>query len=236
MARIVTMHQPNYLPWIGLFSKIARADCFIIYDSAQYVTSSIINRNRIRVRNGSCFLTIPISNHFRLSRINEVFLPDSERWKKDHWQTIYQNYANARYFKDYKGFFQDLYQGSFRYLWEINEKVLFFLLDCFDIKVEVLRSSSLPVDQSLHGTDMIIACTKGAGADTFLSGPSGKNYLEFEKFPPSGVTLKFFNFQHPVYRQRYPGFEPNMAAIDLLFNMGPASAEIIRESGSIADW
>ena len=49
------------------------------------------------------------------------------------------------------------------------------------------------------------------------------------------MELKFFNFKSPVYKQKYPGFEPDMSAIDLLFNMGPEASEIIKTSGSIVD-
>ena len=59
--------------------------------------------------------------------------------------------------------------------------------------------------------------------------------MEIEKMRQNGLNLKFSKFTHPVYKQRYPGFEPNMSAIDLLFNQGSQSNQIIKSSGSIED-
>jgi hypothetical protein len=234
MAKIVTIHQPNYLPWIGLFSKIMKADSFIIYDNAQYTTNSVINRNKIRTNPGWCYLTIPIQKVHSFSKITEVTLPETVNWRKDHWQTIYQNYARTEYFKDHKDFFEGIYKTEdYKYLWQLNEAILLYLLKCFHIEVEIIRASELSLDSNLHQTEMLVACLKNVNASIYISGPSGKNYIETEKFQQNNIYLKYFKFQHPIYQQRYPGFEPNMSAIDLLFNMGPKANEIIHSAGDL---
>lgn len=229
------MHQPNYLPWLGLFGKVALADTFIIYDTAQYTANSVINRNKVRTPNGWCYLTVPVNRRYYESRIMDVPMPDDRKWQEVHWKTISQNYAKTAFFREYQAFFQSLYQDKLEYLWQLNEKILLFLLECLGIKVEVLKASQLRVSPELKKTDAIIACMKSAGAGVYLSGPSGRAYLEPEKFLQNNIGLKFFKFQHPVYQQRYPGFEPNLSAIDLLFMMGPKAGEIIRSSGRIED-
>ena len=99
----------------------------------------------------------------------------------------------------------------------------------------MLKASEMAVDPNLPTTDFIIATMVSAGADVYLSGPSGRNYLDLGKFPQQNMGLKFLKFEHPVYKQRYPGFEPNMSTIDLLFNMGPQAGAIIKASGSLED-
>jgi hypothetical protein len=229
MRKIVTMHQPNYLPWIGLFSKIQLADCFIISDA--YQCADITRRNKIRTNTGSGYLTIPIGRKFYKSRICDVLLPDDSTWQDLHWQQIYQNYVHAQYFGDYGDFFKTLYIKNYKYLWQINIDIILLLLKCFDINVEIVKTTDLNLDPGLEGTDLILAELKSVGGHTYLSGPSGSNYLEFEKFPNNNLELKFFEFEHPVYKQRYPGFVPNLSAIDLLFNVGTMCGEIIRKSG-----
>ena len=233
MSKIVTMHQPNYLPWIGLFSKIQQSDCFIISDT--YQCADITRRNKIRTNTGSGYLTIPIGKKFYKSRICDVLLPDKNSWQDLHWLQIYQNYAHTKYFPTYGDFFKTLYQKDFKYLWQINTEIILFLLKCFSIDVEIKKTSDLNLDPRLEGTDLIIAELKSVGGQTYLSGPSGSNYLEFEKFPNNEVDLKFCKFEHPVYKQRYPGFVPNLSAIDLLFNKGQMSGEIIEKSWSMED-
>ena len=233
--KIVTMHQPNYLPWLGLFSRIKHADCFVIAEVIKYTNHSVTNRNKVRTNTGWSYLTIPLSSKNSGLKICDVLLSRDKKWLEDHWRTIQHNYTKADFFGLYRDFFKELYQKDFQYLWQINEEIILYLLKCFDINVEVVKGSELNIDPELEKTDLLIALLKSVGADIYLSGPSGRNYLEFDKFQQNNIGLKFFKFQHPVYKQRYPGFEPNMAAIDLLFNVGPQSAEIIKASGAIED-
>ncbi len=58
------------------------------------------------------------------------------------------------------------------------------------------------------------------GGDVYLSGAKGRDYLDVSLFEKKGIRVKFQEFKHPVYKQRYEGFVPNMAAIDALFNVG----------------
>lgn len=232
---IVTMHQPNYLPWIGFFSKIAHSDCLIITDILQYTRHSVTNRNKVRTAEGSCYLTVPINKKFHGSRICDVPLPVDKTWQERHWRSIIHHYSKTRYFANYQDFFEKLYRKDFEYIWQINEEIILYLIQCFEIGTKVIKSSNMNVAPELEKTDLMIAMLEIVGADIYLSGPSGRDYLEQEKFPQHNIGLKFFKFQHPVYSQRYPGFQPNMAAIDLLFNMGPQASEIIRSSGGIEE-
>jgi hypothetical protein len=232
MEKIATAHQPNYLPWIGLFSKISRADYFVIADTFALGNQSNCNRNKVRTNVGWSYLTIPIGRKMVGTRICDIPLPPDRNWQNTHWQTIYRNYVHTDFFKDYKDFFEELYQGDWSELWRINLEIILYLMKCFNIQTEVLKASEMDINLNLPTTDCIIAMIKGAGADLYLSGPSGRDYLILEKFSEYNMGLRFFKFEHPVYKQRYPGFEPNMSAIDLLFNMGPQSAQIIKASGS----
>ncbi len=233
--KIVTMHQPNYLPWLGLFDRIAHSDCFVIMDNLPYTRQSVTNRNRIRTKEGWSYLTIPVGSKSYGLPIRNVALPRDDGWMATHWKRIKDNYAKSDFLNLYKDFFDDLYQRNFEYLGEINVEIMSYLLNCFEIDVEVMTMSEMSVDVGSDTTDVLIEVLKGAGADTYLSGPSGRNYLHFEKFPQNDLGLRFLKFQHPVYRQRWPGFEPAMAAIDLLFNLGPQAGDIIKASGSIEE-
>jgi hypothetical protein len=233
MMKIVTMHQPNYLPWIGLFSKVMQADCFVIMDTFQYTRHGLIHRNKIRTNAGSCYLTIPISKEFATVKIKDVALTQDKGWQEVHWKSIYHNYLKTDFFKDHSDFFEQLYKQDFHYLWQINMDIIRYLLQCFEINVEVIMASDLNIDQNLNHTDMIIAVLKSIDAKNYLSGPSGRDYLELEKFQQNNLNCEFIQFQHPVYKQRYPGFESNLSAIDLLFNVGPQSNQMIKDSANI---
>ena len=209
------------------------ADCFVIMDTFQYTKTGVTHRNKIRTNTGSGYLTIPITKDFRTAAIKDVELPADRKWEEIHWQTIYRNYLKAEFFGDHEDFFKSLYQKDFRYLSVINIEIIRYLLQCFNINVEIILASELNLSPNLTHTDMIIAIMERLDAETYISGPSGRKYMEFDKLKLTGLNLKFAAFNHPVYKQRYPGFVPNMAAIDLLFNVGPQSKQIIRSSGRI---
>jgi hypothetical protein len=203
--------------------------------SDSFLCADMTRRNKIRTNAGSGHLTIPLGKKFYKLRICDVELPAEKSWRASHWQQIYQNYVNTQYFGRYSGFFNDLYQKDFQYLVQINTEIILFLLKCFNIDVEIIKTTDLNLDPNLQGTDSIIAAMKNVGGQIYLSGPSGRNYLEFPKFQNNDLELKFFEFEHPVYKQRYEDFIPNLSAIDLLFNVGETSEEIIRKSGSVKD-
>lgn len=235
MTKIVTIHQPNYLPWIGLFSKIMRADCFVIADTFSLGSRSAVNRNKIRSNNGWLFLTVPIGHRCIGERICNIKLPQNKDWQRKHLNAIVSNYNKAPFFGSHRDFFEKLYDKDFEYLCQINEEIILYLFKCFKIELPVLKASQMSVDPNLPTTDYLISLVTSAGGDIYLSGPSGRNYMQLEKFSKQNMGLKFFKFEHPVYKQKYPGFEPNMSAIDLLFNVGPRAGEIIRASGNVED-
>ncbi|MGR3293236.1 MAG: WbqC family protein, partial [Candidatus Scalindua sp.] len=77
-------------------------------------------------------------------------------------------------------------------------------------------------------TERLIDICKTLGGKKYLAGRDGSKYMNLEKFDEEGIDIIFQDFKHPVYNQLYEGFEPGMSAIDLLFNCGDKSLEILR--------
>ena len=58
---IISIHQPEHLPWPHLIEKIAKSDTFIILDNVQFKKNNVQNRNRLITKNGSFFWsTVPV--------------------------------------------------------------------------------------------------------------------------------------------------------------------------------
>lgn len=226
---IVSIHQPNYLPYLGFFNKIKNSDVFILLDIVQYEKNGFQNRNRIRVKNGWIYLTIPLkSKDCYLKKIYEVKLPEGNIWKKKHWKSIYYNYVKAPYFESYRDFFERIYlQKKHKLLVEINEEIIRYLVKEFNLSAKIIKASDLNIVKNLKSTDLLIEIVKSVGGEIYLSGISGRKYLEEKKFIKKGIKVEYQNFIHPVYPQVYEGFEKNMAAIDLLFNVGEKSYNYI---------
>jgi hypothetical protein len=52
--------------------------------------------------------------------------------------------------------------------------------------------------------------------------------MNLELFDKEGIEVIFQDFKRPVYNQLFGEFEPYISAIDLLFNCGDNSLEILR--------
>lgn len=216
---IVGIHQPNYLPYLGFFDKMNKSDIFIIYDDAQFNKGDFQHRNRIRIHNGSKWLTIPVDKkHEPINQIhilNESMIKN-EKWNFHHSTQIFDNYKDSDFFPDYYEGLSAIICEEHTYLAELNIEVISYLNKSFDISTKMKFSSEHP-SQSFS-TQRLIELVEAVDGDTYLSGPAGKNYLDMKMFEDSGIEVIFQDFKHPEYKQQYNGFVSNMSAIDALFN------------------
>lgn len=229
---VVTIHQPEHLPWLGFFDKIRQADVFVMLDHVQYRKNYYQNRNKIRAAGGVLWLTVPVLTKGNSDQsINEVQINNqgSPRWKEKSWASLVQHYRKAKYWPEHGEFFERLYNADWTRLVELNEKIIRYLLAAFSIPANVVRSSELNV-KGQRGDLLLDICRK-AGASVYLSGISGREYLDLKMFAGAGIEVRFQEFHHPIYRQAYEPFIPCMSAIDLLFNYGPASLDVIKGIG-----
>ncbi len=222
---IVSIHQPQYLPWLGYFDKIIKSDIFVFLDNVQYKKNEFQNRNRIKTANGWQWLTVPVMYHFP-QKIFEVEINQKMNWQKDHLKTLVVNYNRARYFSEYRTYFEELYSKNWDKLTDINIAVVELLAKVFGIKTKFFIASQIP-NLREEPTERLIDICKYFSADTYLAGKGGAEYMDIEKFKKENISIIFQNFQHPVYPQLYGDFQPCMSVADLLFNCGPESRDII---------
>ena len=231
---ILTGHQPNYLPYLGFFHKALRSDAFVIVDTVQFVKRGPfgwIHRNRIRTAGGWMWLSVPgLTSGKFTQRIDEARIAPHVPWRRKHWRSLEAAYRRYPHFEAHAPFFERLYAREWERLPDLAEEVIRYLLAAFEIRVPVHRASALGVEGKAG--DLILGLCRALGADAYLSGTHGKDYLDPEAFERAGVRLQFSAFRHPVYSQApYEGFVPDLAAVDLLFAEGPRAGEILRASG-----
>ncbi len=223
---IVAAHQPEFLPYVGFFSKMAHADIFVLADNVQFHRGGYQNRNRIRTENGQRWLTVPVAiKGHRGQRIDEVQIDNSRDWRRKHWGTMLQAYSRAQHFQDYRPFFETTYSKEWERLSPLNEACIRYLKDQLGIRTTILKGSDLGISGSK--TDLILDICRKVGADSYLSGPGGRQYLVESRLEAQGVALRYNDFQHPVYEQVFRGFVPNMSVVDLLFNVGSEARKLL---------
>lgn len=223
---IVSVHQPQYLPWLGYFDKIHRSDAFVFLDNVQYKDREYQNRNRIRTGDGCIWLTVPVLKKTgSYPNISDVLIDNMQDWRKRHWRSISLNYAHAPFFKKYAPFFEELYSRDWQKLVDLNMHIVNALNRFLGIDRPVYLESQLDVKTA--GTRRIIDICKALKSDTYLSGVGGKAYLEEGLFAANNIKLVYQDFRHPEYAQRHIPFMPFMSIIDLLFNHGDGSLKIL---------
>jgi len=232
---ILTGHQPNYLPYLGFFHKVARADKFAIVDNVQFVkrgTFGWMNRNRIRTKEGWIWLTVPVltKGQFHQS-ILDTKINNDLPWGKKHFNTLYHNYHRAPYFKTHAPFFEDIYGRRWDMFVDLSIEIIRYIIKELGIKVETVRCSQFGVEGK--ATEYVIDMCKKLKADAYLSGLHGKEYLDENLFLQENIKLVYQDFVHPVYQQQFGGFIPDLSVIDLLFNCGPDSLGILLGKSTI---
>jgi hypothetical protein len=228
---IISVHQPQYLPWLGYFDKIDKSDCFVFLDTVQYKKREFQNRNRIRTQKGCIWLTVPVKTKgLDRQNISDVYVDNEIDWADSHSKSLQMWYGTAPYFSRYYPFFKDVYSKKWKRLIDLNICIIEYILKQLDIKTKIYLESDIGTTEK--STQRIIEICKKLKADVYLSGTGGKAYLAEDEFSQNSIGLRYQKFNHPEYAQRFIDdnnpFTPYMSVIDLLFNEGPNSIAIIR--------
>ena len=217
----VAIVQSNYVPWKGYFDMVNMVDEFILYDDVQYTRRDWRNRNKTKTTKGLQWLTIPVEVKGKYhQQIKDTVISDPE-WPKKHWKAIVYNYSKAKFFKDFKEQFEELYLDcGEKYLSDINYRFITAINQILGITTTI--SWSMDYDLSVKGnTEKLIQLCNQAGANTYLSGPSAKEYMDVKLLEDEGITLEWMDYnRYPEYSQLYPPFEHRVSIIDLIFNAG----------------
>jgi len=228
MAKRVAILQSNYVPWKGYFDLIHSVDEFIVYDEVQYTKNDWRNRNRIKTQAGVQWLSIPVRQERLEQKICETRIADP-RWAERHWRAIANSYARAGYFDRYAATVEAWYReaGACELLSDIN--VLFIRAVCATFGISTRITSTR--DYVLQGdrVERLVNICRQAGADVYLSGPAARDYLDEACFTEAGMRVEWMAYDgYPEYSQLFPPFVHGVSILDLLLNVGPERAALLR--------
>jgi len=235
--RVVSAHQPNFLPYLGFFDKMMRSDVFVIRDEVQFVERDYHHRNRIRINNPpgeepQCkWIRVPVVKE--QADLKRIQIKGDVKDKNIPWNVfmlrqITSNYQAAPCFTQYYPELDLILRLQTAKLIDLNMAIITWLQNCFDINTEVVYASELDYGETGDPSMDLVKITQAVGGNIYFSGSGGRAYLNQAYFAATGVHVWFQSFNHPVYRQQYEGFVPNLAAIDALFNVGNIFSSEIR--------
>jgi hypothetical protein len=224
---IISINQPSYLPWLGYFDRIIKSDLHIILDNVQLEKNSMTNRNKARTNNGWTWLSIPVLTKglFGNLVLKNVEIDKTQNWRKKHFGTLLSTYGKSAYFNEYRDWFSEFYKEDWKTLGPLLEKSTNFLLQSIGIDTPMEKASDIIATGKK--SDYILNLCKEVNATVYLSGPFGRDYLELDRFESAGIEVRFHDYAHPTYNQLHGEFMPYMSIVDLLFNEGSKSLEII---------
>lgn len=231
MKKLVSGHQPSYLPWLGYIDKIVQCDGFVLMDNVQFARRDFIHKNIIVGKEGPILLSIPIAKSQEGCNISDVLIAKTSEfmskndWQYQHLNSIRHAYRRAPYFEEIFPDIESIYT-SYQYdsLIQITDQFLEYLLKCSGIPTSKIVRMSQDLKETNSRKDRLVLdhCLE-LGASHVLFGSKGKEYVDVEAFSSAGISVLFQDFDHPVYEQvqrQKGGFVEKACFIDALMNLG----------------
>jgi len=206
----VCIHQPDFIPWLGFFDKLQKSEKLVILDDVKISRRGFANRNKIRIPDGATWITVPIESAGLYNKTRPLV---SEKWHQDLIKKLDRSYPDRK-IKDpvFKYRLIGACAEPANSLSEFNFRLIDLMMRALCIRREIIFASELGIKST--SSDRILEICKSLGADIYLSGVGGRNYLDLKKFESNSILVEFQEFAHPEYRQAFPGFVPNLSAID----------------------
>lgn len=227
---LVAIHQPNFLPWLGYFDRMVRADLFVLLDHVQFERRNYQNRTQILVEGEPRWLTVPVVQLSQKEKIIDKRVDNPAEgtarwWGPNSFSTLRYAYRKAPHFDLYAPRLKEIFETRWEKLVDLNIATLEFAREALGIRTPMIRSSTLQVEGQRSA--LLLDICKKVGATAFLGGMGGsRDYLDKEAFAAANMGVVWQDFRHPQYAQCGEGaFTPGLSVMDILFNCGPASRE-----------
>jgi hypothetical protein len=224
--KTIVIHQPDFIPYIGFFHRLLKADELIVLDHVRISKRGWVHRDKIKTANGEQWITIPVKKISQQPLIREAEVDYNDQYDKI-LRVIQANYHGAPCFDDIFPSLEEIIGRKPKLLIDLNLELLKKMMLWFDIGIAMTSSSMLGVETAklMMNVDLI----KAVGGTTYIAGAGSRNYHEDGPFNEANITVAWHEFDHPVYPQLFGEFIPFLSGIDLLFNCGiQKSRSIIR--------
>lgn len=193
MNNSVLIHQPMFAPWPNFFLNLKKVNKLILLDNVIHSKSDLINRNYFHIANKKKICTIPLRKSSREKVISKVEIDYTNTNK--FINQITTEYKNHIFFGDMIYLLESLFNKKYIYLADLNKDILEKTINYLNIDIEILCASNLVECNkewiALSPTEKNLYLTLASNSNTYLSGISGKDYLEKELFTEKNIRLEF---------------------------------------------
>jgi hypothetical protein len=209
------------------------ADVFVILDSVQFNPRHEENRARIKTPRGPEWLTVPMRQAKRDQLIRDTFIDNSQPWQKKALGTLQHMYGKAPCYSQYAPAIRSVLEMPCEALTHLDRLSWQPAIKPLGITCQFVHASELPVTG--RGPQLLLDICKYVGADTYLSGAFGRDYLDTAEFAREGVDVLFHEYDYAPYPQCHEGFIPFLSYLDLLLNRG-LDRDFVHQGGHVASF
>lgn len=222
--------QSNYVPWRGYFDLIDSVDRFVVYDDAGYSKNTYRNRNQLKFPGGLRWITVPVHAHVN-QPIDEVTLAESgtgkaRPWREEHERLIRGSLEGAPHFSDALAVWKAGASAACERLHELNVRLIRAVCEYLGVKTP-LEDSRRYAPQG-QGTARLVDLLVKAGATSYISGPTGKGYIDESLFAKNGIRLEWKSYDYADYPQSHGPFVGTVSVLDLIAHCGPDSRRYLK--------
>ena len=232
-GRTAVISQPRFLPAANYFHRMMLADVFVVLDTVQYTPRDWENRNRILGPDGPQWLSVPVIHVSRTQRILETRVDNTQDWRSKHLRTLEAAYGRAPHYAPTMRLLEGLYRPAWDRLLDLDRHFIADAVRELGIGCEFVLASDLEAEGK--GQALLMSLCRAVGADTYLSGALGRDYLRPPDWAAAGIRLRYHDYRPAVHPQLLPGFTPWMSVVDMMMNCGPATREVLAQGQPVPE-
>lgn len=168
---VISIHQPNFFPWYPFFQKMEMSDKFIILSNCQFEKNGFQNRFNLD------------SNWHTMSTFKGLVNINEKKYVKpfNDWSKLKSNLSE---YKDILSYFDDCISED---LTDTNFKIIKKSAELLKINCEIIMDT--PTNYT--STERLVELCKINGGTKYVSGISGKNYLDLDLFKKHNIEIVF---------------------------------------------
>jgi len=221
--QVITIHQPDFMPWLGFFNKISNSDIFVVLDHVinRPNDSNWIKRVKFIINKEPAWITIPVvkPKGIEFQKIMEFAIDVENKYMKKALKTVEYNYKNAPFFDEIFPIIEEYFDSKEILICKRNMIFICTIIERLNINTKIIFSSNLNCEEK--GTDLLIEIIKKINGNTYIAGGGAEGYQIDELFLTNNIELQYNNFKHPVYKQlNTNNFFPGLSVVDALMNIG----------------
>lgn len=215
---MTAVRPPEYFPRLPYAALLLLADRFVVADTFPFSRQGAHNRARIRTSQGDQWLTVPRRHAGRPLALCDVDLVD-DGWPRRHLATLRAAYGMAPFYEHVEPGLTALLGRSYASLGDLAGATVAWTARWLEAPAEIVRASDLP-----GRPDALADALDAAGGGPLLTLPESA----VTDGVGAGAPVRVLSYRENERRQAFPGFVPGLSVLDLVFNYGPASAEVLR--------